>query len=87
MSPLPCSPFLQNFKTLKFLYDLIFHQIHLMNMYFHRKGHFLLYKKFKINCMNLCIPFNFFFKNVLWTFDTVSLQDSKCHLRNIFELF
>jgi hypothetical protein len=44
MNPLPYNPFLQNFKILKFLYDLVFHQIHLMNM-------FLLYKFFDINCM------------------------------------
>jgi hypothetical protein len=28
MSYSPCNPFLQNFKTLKFLYDLVFHQVH-----------------------------------------------------------
>ncbi len=53
MNPLPYNPFHQNFKTLKFLYDLAVHQVHLMNM-------FLLYKKFEINCMIyafLLIPF------------------------------
>jgi hypothetical protein len=45
MSPLPCKPFLQNFKTLKFLYDLIFHQIHTMNIYFHRRGACFCYIK------------------------------------------
>ncbi len=40
----PCNPFLQNFKTLKFLYDLVFHWVHQMNMYFHRRGHvFVVY--------------------------------------------
>jgi hypothetical protein len=44
MSLLPCNLFLQNFKTLKFLYDLIFYQVHPMNMYSHRKGHdFVVY--------------------------------------------
>ncbi len=38
-SLLPCNPFFQNFKTLKFLYDLVFDQIHPMNMYFHKRGH------------------------------------------------
>jgi hypothetical protein len=37
MSLWPCSPFLQNFKTFKFLNNLIFHQVHPMNMYFHRR--------------------------------------------------
>jgi hypothetical protein len=32
-------PFFQNFKTLKFLNDLVFHQVHPMNMYFHGRGH------------------------------------------------
>jgi len=39
MSPLPYNLFFQNFKTLKFFYDLIFYQIHPMNMYFHKRGH------------------------------------------------
>jgi hypothetical protein len=47
MSPLPCSPFLQNFKTLTFLYDLVFHRVHPMNMYFHKMGHVFLTKKLK----------------------------------------
>jgi hypothetical protein len=45
MNPLPYNPFFQNFKSLKILNDLIFHQIHPMNMYFHRRGMFSLYKK------------------------------------------
>jgi hypothetical protein len=39
------NPFLQNFKTLKFLYNLVFHQVHLMNMYFHRRGHAFVVQK------------------------------------------
>jgi hypothetical protein len=46
------------FKTLRFLYDSIFHQVYPMNMYFHKRGHFLLYKRFEVNCIILCIPFN-----------------------------
>jgi hypothetical protein len=57
MNPLPCKHFFQNFKTLKFLYDLVFHQVRPMNMYFIEGGMFLLYKIFEINCMTLCIPF------------------------------
>jgi hypothetical protein len=45
MNLLPCSPFFQNFKTLKFLYDLVFHQVHLMNMYFHKNGYAFCYIK------------------------------------------
>jgi len=45
MSPLSCSFFLQNFKTSKFLNDLVFHQVHPMNMYFHRKRHVFVVQK------------------------------------------
>jgi hypothetical protein len=45
MSPLACNLLRQNLKTLKFLYYLIFHQVHLMNMYFHRKGHAFVIQK------------------------------------------
>jgi len=49
MSPLPYNLFLQNFKTLNFLNDLVFHQIHPMNIYFHKKGHvFVIQKNFKL---------------------------------------
>jgi len=37
-------PFLQNLKTLKFLYNLVFHQVHIMNIYFHRRGHVFVVK-------------------------------------------
>jgi hypothetical protein len=45
MNPLPCSLFFQNFKALKFLNDLVFHQVHPMNMYFHRRGHVFVVQK------------------------------------------
>jgi hypothetical protein len=45
MSPLPCNIFLQNFKILKFLNDLVSHQVHPMNMYFHRRGHVFVVQK------------------------------------------
>jgi hypothetical protein len=45
MNPLPCSPFVQNFKILKFLNDLVFHRIHPMNMYFHKRGHGFVVQK------------------------------------------
>jgi hypothetical protein len=45
MNPLLCNPFVQNFKTLKFLNDLVFHQVHRMNMYFHRRGHVFVVQK------------------------------------------
>jgi hypothetical protein len=38
-------PFLSKFKTLKFLYDFVFHQVHPMNMNFHRKGHGFIVQK------------------------------------------
>jgi len=59
-NPFPYSPFLQNLKTLNFLYNLVFHQVHIMNIYFHKRGHFLWDKKFEINCMTLYIPFDSF---------------------------
>jgi len=43
---LPYSPFIQNFKTLKILNDLVFHQVHPMNMYFHRTGHVFVLQLF-----------------------------------------
>jgi hypothetical protein len=43
--PFPSSPFLQNLKTLKFLYNLVFHQVHLRNIYFHKKGHVFVVQK------------------------------------------
>jgi hypothetical protein len=69
MNLLPYSHFFQNFKTLTFLYDLIFHQVHPMNMYFHKKGHvFVKYNFSEINYMILCIPFDSFIeKNILNT--------------------
>jgi hypothetical protein len=30
---------------LKFLNDLVFHQVHPMNMYFHRRGHVFVVQK------------------------------------------
>ncbi len=38
-NPFPCNLFFQNFKSMKVLYDLVIHQIHPMNMYFHKRGH------------------------------------------------
>jgi hypothetical protein len=37
--------FLQNFKTLKFLFDFVFHQVHSINMHFHRRGHVFVLQK------------------------------------------
>jgi hypothetical protein len=42
--PSPCNPFLQILKILKFLYNLVFHQVHIMNMYIHRRGHVFVVK-------------------------------------------
>jgi hypothetical protein len=46
MNPLPYSLFFQTLKALKFLYDLVFHQVHPMNMYFHRRGHVFIVQIF-----------------------------------------
>jgi hypothetical protein len=45
MSHFPCSLLHQNFNTLKFLHDLIFYQIHPMNMYFYKSGHVFVVQK------------------------------------------
>ncbi len=37
--PLPFGPFFKNFKILTVLYDMVFHQVHPMNMYFHKRQH------------------------------------------------
>ncbi len=49
------------FQDLKFLYDLIFHQIHPMNMYFHKRGYVFVEQFFEINYVTLCIPSDLFF--------------------------
>jgi hypothetical protein len=46
-----------------------------MNVYFHRIRNVLLYKKFEINCMTLCIPFDSFYKIFFKTIDYFNLQD------------
>jgi len=76
MNPLICSPFLQNFKTLKLLYDLVFHQVHLMNMYFHRRGHVFVVQFFWNQLYDLK-------KSSIETLDTVNLKDQKWHLHSI----
>jgi hypothetical protein len=63
-SPFPYSVFLQILKTLKFLYNLVFYQVHIMNIYFHRRGHVFIVIFFEINCMILCIPFDSFKTNM-----------------------
>jgi hypothetical protein len=49
---------------LTFLYDFFFHQVHPMNMYFHRRGHVFVIYFFEINCMILCILFDYFIKKM-----------------------
>jgi hypothetical protein len=55
--PFPCSPFPQNLKTLKFLYNLVFHQVHIMNIYFHRKGHVFIVNFFWYQLYDYMHPF------------------------------
>jgi len=52
--------FLKNIQIYEIFIWFGFHQVYPMNMYFHRRGHVLLYKKFEINCMILYITFDFF---------------------------
>jgi hypothetical protein len=84
MSLLPCSLFLHNFKIPKFLYDLVFHQVHQWTW----RGHVFIVQKI----WNQLYEFMHFLKiplkkKVVWTLDIVSLQDSKWHLHSILELF
>jgi hypothetical protein len=44
-SPFPCNPFFQNLNTLKFLNNLVLYQVHIMNRYFHRRGHVFVVQK------------------------------------------
>jgi hypothetical protein len=53
-----CNLFLQNFKTLTFLYDLAFHQIHPMNMYLHKMGHLFVVQKFQNQLQDFMHPFD-----------------------------
>jgi hypothetical protein len=41
----PYNLFLENFKNLKFSYDLRFHQIHLKNMYMHKGKYVFVVQK------------------------------------------
>jgi len=82
MSLLPCNLFLQNFKTLKFLYDLVFHQVHLMNMYFHRNGHVFVVQKVWNQLQNVFMH-SFKKKCSLNIWYIVSLYDSKWDLHSI----
>jgi hypothetical protein len=88
MNPLPCNPFLQSFKTLKFLFDLVFHQVHPMNIYFHKRGNFFSCTKRYKSIVGL---YAFFFiplkKNVFYTLDYFSLRDSKWHFHSIQFIF
>jgi len=61
MSSLPCNPFPQNSKTLKFLNDWVFHQVHPMNMYFHKMGHIFVVQKVSNQLYDLMHSFLFFY--------------------------
>jgi len=43
---LALQPFPSNFKTLKLLNDFVFHEVHSINMYFHRRGHVFVVQNF-----------------------------------------
>jgi hypothetical protein len=75
MSSLPCSHFLQNFKTLKSLCDLIFHQVHSMHMYIHRRGHVFVVWKVQNQLYDFMHSFWFLLKkcNLDTNLDIVSL--------------
>jgi hypothetical protein len=58
MSLLPCNFFFSNFLDFEILYDLDFDQIHLVNVYFHRKRHVFIIQS--IVCLGVFF-FNYFF--------------------------
>ncbi len=86
MSPFICSPSFENFKALKFLNDLVFHQVHPMNMYFHRRGHVFVIQKIEINCMILCFPFDYF-KNLYFKHLIPSLYNTQNDINIVSKLF
>jgi hypothetical protein len=45
MNLLLCNLIFQNFKTLKFFYDLVFQLVRVMNMYFHKMGQVFVVQK------------------------------------------
>jgi hypothetical protein len=57
-------PFLSKFQDFE-IFEWVFHQVHPMAMYFHRKGHVFIVQKIEMNFMILCLLFYYFFKNVL----------------------
>ncbi len=64
-SHLSCIPFFQNFKTLKFLNDLVFHQVHPMNMYFHRRGHVFVVQKIWNQLYDFMPSFLLYFEHLI----------------------
>jgi hypothetical protein len=59
---LALQPFPSKFKTLKFLHDLVFHQVHPMTMYFYRRGHVFVVQKVCNQLYDFMISFSLFKK-------------------------
>jgi hypothetical protein len=51
-------------KLLIFFYNLVFHQVHFMNMYFHRKGHAFIVQKVWNQLYNFMHSFWFLLKKM-----------------------
>jgi len=68
----------ESFALQPFLYDLVFHQIHPMNKYFHREGHVFVVQKIWNQLYDVMPSFLFLLKNKCsLKFDIVNLHDSK----------
>ncbi len=79
--------FLQNFKTLKFLYDFIFHQIHESTCTFIKGTCFYYTKSLKSIIWLYAFLFIILKESVAGTFNVINLKDSKWHLHNIQIIF
>ncbi len=74
----PCNPFLQNFNYLELKCDLIFHQLHPINMYLHRRKHIFVEQKDRNQLHDLIHSLLLLFlKSASWTLNIISLKYSK----------
>jgi hypothetical protein len=58
-------PFASKFQDFDILYDLVFHQVHLMDMYFLKKGHVFVTQNFLNQLYDFMHSFLFYFFNVI----------------------
>jgi hypothetical protein len=76
MNPLLHKHFLQNFKTLKFLYDLVCH----------KRGHVFVVQKVWNQLYDFMHSF-LLFKKMVWTLDIISLSPIQNDIYRVSKLF